>query len=104
MLLEGPLIGRESELLALEQAVGSVRLVTITGAGGCGKTRVGRELAARIGLRAEPLDVVIVELAMVRSADHVVDALLRALGVRERAGGRRRTSSSRAWLAVAACW
>jgi predicted ATPase/DNA-binding CsgD family transcriptional regulator len=86
MLLEGPLIGRESELLALEQAVGSARLVTVTGTGGCGKTRVARELAGRIGVRSEPLDVVIVELAMVRSAGHVVDALLRALGARERAG------------------
>jgi predicted ATPase/DNA-binding CsgD family transcriptional regulator/tetratricopeptide (TPR) repeat protein len=86
MLPEGPLIGRESELLGLEQAVDSARLVTVTGAGGCGKTRVARELAGRIRTRFEPFDVVIVELATVRSAGHVVDAVLRALGARERAG------------------
>jgi len=86
MLLESPLIGRESEVLGLEQALGSARLVTVTGAGGCGKTRVARELAGRVGARAEPLEVVFVELAMVRTGDHVVDALLRVLGARERAG------------------
>jgi predicted ATPase/DNA-binding CsgD family transcriptional regulator len=86
MLREGPLIGRESELGALEQALSSARLVTVTGAGGCGKTRVARELAGRLWVRAGSLAVVVVELAMVRTSDQVVDALLRALGTRERAG------------------
>jgi predicted ATPase/DNA-binding CsgD family transcriptional regulator len=86
MLPEGPLIGRETELLALEQAVGASRLVTLTGLGGCGKTRVALELAARLAERAELLEVVVVELAAVRAAEHVVDALLRATGARERAG------------------
>jgi predicted ATPase/DNA-binding CsgD family transcriptional regulator len=83
---EGPLIGRESELLALEQALASARLVTITGAGGCGKTRVALELLGRVRARGEPIDSRVVELAIVRSADHVVDAFLRAFDARERAG------------------
>jgi predicted ATPase len=86
MLPEGPLIGRETELLALEQAVGASRLVTLTGVGGCGKTRVARELAVRLAARPESLEVIVVELAMIRAAEHVVDALLRATGARERAG------------------
>jgi hypothetical protein len=75
----GPLIGRESELLALEQALASARLVTVTGAGGCGKTRVALELLGRIRDRGEPIEGRVVELAIVRSTDHVVDAFLRAL-------------------------
>jgi predicted ATPase/DNA-binding CsgD family transcriptional regulator len=86
MLPEGPLIGRETELLALEQAIGASRLVTLTGVGGCGKTRVARELAARLVGQAESLEVIVVELAVIRAAEHVVDALLRATGARERAG------------------
>lgn len=83
---EGPLIGRESELVALERAVRGSRLVTLTGVGGCGKTRVARELAARLPRGSEPLDVVVVEMAGVHAAEHVVDAVVRAVGARERAG------------------
>jgi predicted ATPase/DNA-binding CsgD family transcriptional regulator len=86
MVDPGPVIGRERELAALDQALGSARLLTLTGAGGCGKTRVALELADRAGLRAEPLDALVVELGSVRIAERVVDAVLRALGARERGG------------------
>jgi predicted ATPase/DNA-binding CsgD family transcriptional regulator len=86
MVDPGPVIGRERELSALDQALGSARLLTLTGAGGCGKTRVALELADRVGQRAEPLDALVVELASVRTAERVADAVLRALGARERAG------------------
>lgn len=86
MLPEGPLIGREPELLALERALGTSRLVTLTGVGGCGKTRVSRELAVRLAAGTNPPEVIVVELAMVRSPEHVVTALLQAAGARERAG------------------
>src|SRR4051812_29230672 len=82
MVDRGPLIGRERELAALDQLLGSARLLTLTGAGGCGKTRVAVELAARL----EQRDAVVVELAWARTAEHVVDAALRALGARERGG------------------
>jgi predicted ATPase/DNA-binding CsgD family transcriptional regulator len=83
---EGPLIGREPELLALEQALGASRVVTLTGVGGSGKTRLARELAARLAERPGAPEVVVVELSTVRAAEHVVDAMLRAAGSRERAG------------------
>jgi predicted ATPase/DNA-binding CsgD family transcriptional regulator len=86
MSLDGPLIGREQELLALEQSLARARLVTLTGVGGCGKTRVARELAARLAGRPSPLEVVWVDLSPVRKPEHVVDALLRTTGSRERAG------------------
>jgi predicted ATPase len=86
MPADGPLIGREQELLAVEQALGQSRVVTLTGVGGCGKTRVARELATRAAGRPDLPDVVCVELSAVRMAEHVVDALLRTTGSRERAG------------------
>ena len=42
-----PFIGRDRELEALTRLVGSSRLVTLTGAGGSGKTRLAREAAER---------------------------------------------------------
>lgn len=85
----GLLIGRERELAVLEAWLGSVRLITVTGPGGCGKTRVALELAERALSRPDPEDVVVVQLATAWTADQCVDALLRSLGSRER-GGRTR--------------
>ncbi|HVF33596.1 MAG TPA: hypothetical protein VM933_11225, partial [Acidimicrobiales bacterium] len=42
------LFGRQQELAAVEERLRSSRLVTVTGAGGCGKTRLSLELAARL--------------------------------------------------------
>ncbi|MDQ4034375.1 MAG: hypothetical protein M3153_00450, partial [Chloroflexota bacterium] len=42
-----PLIGREAELAALERLVGERRLITLTGAGGTGKTSLALEFARR---------------------------------------------------------
>ena len=39
-------MGREAELESLEKMFAEVRLLTLTGSGGCGKTRLGLELAA----------------------------------------------------------
>lgn len=88
MVTRGPLIGRDSELAELERMLGLTRLLTVTGTGGCGKTHLALELADRICSRGEPLECVVVELASVASAEQLVDALLRALGARERFGSR----------------
>ena len=42
------LLGREEELAALGELLGTARLVTLTGTGGAGKTRLALELAAGV--------------------------------------------------------
>src|SRR6185295_1074737 len=62
--LRGPssdLVGRTAELHDLERVVGSSRFVTITGAGGIGKTRLAMELAMR---RAKETHARVVNLAV----------------------------------------
>jgi predicted ATPase/DNA-binding XRE family transcriptional regulator len=78
-------IGREKELAEVRALVESFRLVTLTGAGGCGKTRLGLQLAA--GLVDEPGDGVwLVELAAVTSKDAVAPAIGAALGLAAQPG------------------
>jgi predicted ATPase/DNA-binding CsgD family transcriptional regulator len=44
-------VGRDQELVELERLVPARRLVTLTGVGGCGKTRLAVQLGARFGDR-----------------------------------------------------
>jgi predicted ATPase/DNA-binding CsgD family transcriptional regulator len=88
MVRQGPLIGRERELADVERSLSSARLLTLTGTGGCGKTRVALELMDRLGSEAGAPDCVVVELSSVGNTEHLIDALLRAVGARERSGLR----------------
>nr|WP_202514641.1 MULTISPECIES: BTAD domain-containing putative transcriptional regulator [unclassified Streptomyces] len=78
-------VGREPELRAIRDDLTRSRLVTLTGPGGSGKTRLAEESAAR----HEPApgtpspDVWIAELAPVDDPEAVPDAVLSALGLRE---------------------
>src|SRR6266545_4811003 len=42
-------IGRERELAEVERLVSTSRLVTLTGAGGCGKTRLAIQVGNNVG-------------------------------------------------------
>src|SRR5712692_474911 len=42
-------IGRQRELAALQRVLSTARLVTVTGAGGCGKTRLAVQAASMVG-------------------------------------------------------
>ena len=77
--LLGRFVGRDAELAQLREAVRSSRLVTLTGPGGAGKTRLAVEAAA--ALRPEhPDGAWLVELAGVSGPDGVVPAAAAALG------------------------
>jgi len=76
-------IGRENELAALEQMLPRTRLLTLTGPGGAGKTRLALALAAR----AEPTfdePAYLVELAPVSNSARITGELAAALGLQPR--------------------
>ncbi|MFC3493212.1 BTAD domain-containing putative transcriptional regulator [Glycomyces rhizosphaerae] len=75
-------IGRETDLAALVEAVAAARLVTVTGPGGAGKTRLAVEAAAEMSGLA-PHGVWLVELAAVGDDADLAPAVLRAIGARE---------------------
>jgi len=65
--LPGELIGRDAELDRLLELVRATRLVTLTGTGGVGKTRLALEVAHRLGAEFVPLaDVHTAEAAAAR--------------------------------------
>ena len=73
-------IGRGRELAEVRVLVESSRLVTLTGAGGCGKTRLGLQVAAEL-LDGSGDGVWLVELAAVTDQDAVAPAIAGALGI-----------------------
>ncbi|MEE1930494.1 BTAD domain-containing putative transcriptional regulator [Streptomyces sp. TRM 70351] len=101
------LVGRDEAVARLRRLLGSARLVTLTGPGGVGKTRLAVETAAGLPAAAAPDGVWLVELGPVRphaggpggtaaapagdasgGALAVEDAVLAALGLRDDAGER----------------
>jgi predicted ATPase/DNA-binding SARP family transcriptional activator len=81
-------VGREQELQRVGKLLGEARLVTLTGSGGAGKTRLSVEASARLAEQwpDELSDGVwFVPLAAVRDALDVPQAVLAALGLQETA-------------------
>jgi len=76
------LLGRDDELEVLREwlADSALRLVTLTGPGGAGKTRLAQEIARAIMLQGGAR-VVFVALAAVRDASFVAAAIAEALGL-----------------------
>ncbi|WP_394550730.1 ATP-binding protein [Agromyces sp. MMS24-JH15] len=82
-----PIIGRERELGAVVGLIrGSARLVTLTGPGGIGKSRLAIEAAAAVESDF-PDGVAFVDLASVRDAAHVPIAIGGALGIHDTGAG-----------------
>ena len=84
------LLGREREVEEIAGLLGraSVRLLTLTGPGGIGKTRLGIEAAKKAAVSYFPDGVAFVALAPLGDAALVMPTVLRALGLREAAGIR----------------
>ncbi|MFF8417577.1 BTAD domain-containing putative transcriptional regulator [Streptomyces sp. NPDC015680] len=74
-------VGREPELRSIGADLTRSRLVTLTGPGGSGKTRLAEEAAAQ----GAPTEAWIAELASVEDPVDVPGAVLSALGLRETA-------------------
>jgi predicted ATPase len=76
------LIGRELEVAQLRTLLTdeASRLVTVTGAGGCGKTRLAIEVAPQVGVMCDD-GVAFVGLAAVNDPALVAGEVARALGV-----------------------
>ncbi|MFJ4848942.1 BTAD domain-containing putative transcriptional regulator [Streptomyces sp. NPDC088733] len=81
-------VGRETELVALRRSLveGRRRLVTLTGPGGAGKTRLSQEAAQAVEASgAYPDGVWLAELAPLEHPEAVPDAVLSAVGRRDTA-------------------
>jgi predicted ATPase/class 3 adenylate cyclase/DNA-binding CsgD family transcriptional regulator len=79
------LVGRDSELADLQATFDTTRLLTLTGAGGCGKTRLALQLAADVADRFRA-GTWWIELAPVVAPELVSRAVAQALGLREEEG------------------
>jgi hypothetical protein len=80
-----PLVGRESELDDIVQALTRCRLLTLTGPGGAGKTRLALA-AARSASTSFPAGVCWVELAQIEDPGLVGQAVATRLGVPDTPG------------------
>jgi predicted ATPase/DNA-binding SARP family transcriptional activator/DNA-binding NarL/FixJ family response regulator len=78
-------IGRERETLEIKRLLSMTRLLTLTGTGGCGKTRLALKVARDL-VGAYPEGAWLVDLAPLSEAELVPQAVAQALGVREQPG------------------
>jgi predicted ATPase len=78
-------IGRESQVAEVQAAVKAHRLVTLTGVGGVGKTRLALEVAARLADEF-PDGVWFFDLAAVADPAAVPDAVAAVLGITQQPG------------------
>ena len=77
----GPLVGRQQEHDEVLRLLAGHRVVTLTGPGGVGKTRLALEVAAALA-ELDQVDAVVVDLAAVEDASRVVQAVVSTLGLR----------------------
>jgi len=78
-------IGRDSSIRQVAGLLEEYRLVTVTGPGGAGKTRLAGQVARRVASRFAD-GAWLVELALVQDPVQVLSAVIAALGIREQSG------------------
>lgn len=87
-------VGRERELADLHRLVATGHVVTLTGSGGAGKTRLSIQLAAE-AIDTFPDGAFFVDLAGLADASLVPQAIAQVVGMREEAGTRMTTTLAR---------
>jgi DNA-binding SARP family transcriptional activator len=92
-------IGREREMAQVKGLLATERLVTLTGAGGCGKTRLALQVAGDL-VESVVGGVRLAELAPLAEPALVPQALASALGVREEPGQTLMATLPSGWW----CW
>lgn len=80
-------VGRDRAIDELRRMLATRSLVSLTGPGGIGKTRLARRLAADM-LAGYPDGIFLVTLAPLTAPNQVVPAIARTLGVRDQSGAR----------------
>ncbi len=78
-------VGREHEMAEIKRLLGGTRMLTLTGAGGTGKTRLALQAAADV-LEEFPDGVWVVDLGALAEPGLVAQTAASALGVREQTG------------------
>jgi predicted ATPase/DNA-binding SARP family transcriptional activator len=81
-VLTDSFVGRGRELSEVGALIKKQRLVSLTGPGGCGKTRLAIEVASRLTVGGEARAVFFVDAAPLPDAALIPDRLVRAMGVR----------------------
>jgi len=79
-------VGRRKELSEVKRLLSQTRLLTLTGTGGAGKTRLALRAASDLA-RSFPDGVWLVSLASIDEPDLVVQAVFSALGLQDVHGG-----------------
>jgi len=79
-------VGRRGELAEIKRLLSGSRLITLTGTGGVGKTRLALRTGADV-LRAFPDGVWLIELAALQEEALLAQAVANALGLQDQAGG-----------------
>src|SRR5215212_4293633 len=79
-------VGREREMVEVKRMLAMTGLLTLTGTGGCGKTRLALEVGRDL-VGSYPDGVWLVELAPLPDGALVPQAVAATLGVREQPGG-----------------
>jgi predicted ATPase/DNA-binding NarL/FixJ family response regulator len=78
-------VGRTAELARIRELLNEARLLTLVGAGGCGKTRLALQSAAA-GAKGFPDGVWWIELAALENGELLPNAITATVGLRDRPG------------------
>lgn len=73
-------IGRETEIAEIRALLDTARLVTLTGSGGTGKTRLAQQVAAEV-VHSFPQGIWMIELASLTDASQIIPAMAHVFGL-----------------------